>query len=127
MINLLVVDDEKEICTFLKEWFEEKDFSVDFAVTGEEALRLIKEKTWHLALIDLKLATSVSGLDVIEAILRKHPKTIICAMTGYVDVSLRFKAEHLGVSEFLEKPDDIEPEKLHEKFMQLLSRKKDDK
>lgn len=107
MPDVLVVDDEEEICEMLREELEKKNFSVASAGSGEEALRLLNEKKWDAAIVDLKLATAITGLEVIKAVRAKWPRAAVFAMTGYVDVALKQEAERLGVKGYLAKPDDI--------------------
>ncbi|MCM8775031.1 MAG: response regulator [Candidatus Omnitrophica bacterium] len=109
-MRALVVDDEEDICDFLKHMLEDLGFETEYVLAGEEALRLIQAKEWQLVLVDLKLPSGVTGLHLIDAIRRQWPKTVIAAMSGYVDVGLRQETEKLGVHDFLEKPDDINPD-----------------
>ncbi len=107
MKKALVVDDEEDIGRDLKEDLERLGFSAKTAFFGEQALVLIENEKWDLAVIDLRLATKVTGLDVIKALREKQPDAIVMAMTGYVDVGLKQQAEKLGVHEYLLKPDDV--------------------
>jgi YesN/AraC family two-component response regulator len=59
-------------------------------------------------------------LNVIKAIRDKHPKTLVAAMSGYVDVGLAQETRHLGVSDYLEKPRDIQPDNFMKKVQALL-------
>lgn len=68
------------------------------------------KKEYQLCVIDLKLATALTGLDVIAAIRERQPKARVVAMSGYIDIGMRQKAEHLGVTDFFEKPQDIQPD-----------------
>lgn len=125
MMTALIVDDEEDLCDFLAGILRERmGLDAHFVLSGEEALRLIREREWHIALIDLKLTTTITGLDVIKAIRDQWPSAIVFAMTGYVDAGLRQKAEKLGVVDYLEKPDDIEPNVLIGKIQALISKDK---
>lgn len=121
MVNVLVVDDEEEICDFLKEVLEKMDLDVQTAISGDQALQLLEKKEWNLLIVDLKLSTRITGLDVIKAMRTKWPKVIVMAMSGYVDVSLKQETEKLGISCYLDKPTDIQPEKLCDRVKALLS------
>lgn len=123
MRKILVVDDEEDIRDFLREELESPDRLVKTAATGEEAFRLIDEKQWDLAFVDLKLATGVSGLDVIEVLKRKCPQAVVAAITGYVDIAMKQKAEKLGVTAFLMKPDDIQADVLVDRVKEWLGDK----
>lgn len=122
MFNALVVDDEEDIGDFLKEQLDMLGLAAVSATTGERALELLDQKTWAFAVVDLRLSTSITGLQVIKAIREKSPNTIVMAMTGYVDVGLRQEAEKLGVSDFLSKPDDVQPKVFIPKIEMLLSK-----
>jgi DNA-binding NtrC family response regulator len=121
MDKAMVVDDEEDICEFLTQIFKEKlEFDVEAALSGEKALELIGNNEFKICVVDLKLSTSVTGLDVIAAIREKWPKTKVVAMSGYVDIGLRQKAEHLGVTGFFEKPQDIRPDVFETKIKALI-------
>ena len=120
MFDALVVDDEEDIGEILKEELEELGLVTIAVATGEAALKLTEMNEWKLCLVDLKLATSVTGLDVIRAIRERRPKALVIAMTGYVDVSLRQETEKLGVAAYFAKPDDLRPEVFRRKIKAVL-------
>ena len=121
MKKALVVDDEEDICDFLTQIFREKlGFDVEALLSGEKALESIEKNEFQICVVDLKLSTSVTGLDVIKAIRMKWPRTIVVAMSGYIDIGLRQKAEHLGVTGFFEKPQDIRPDIFEAKIKALI-------
>lgn len=109
MIDILIVDDEEDICDFLAQISEGLGFKTVFAITGEEALKLIEQEDIKVCLVDLKLSTAISGIDVIKAIRTRKPEIVIAAMSGYVDVGLKQEAERYHVSTYLEKPGDLRP------------------
>ena len=123
MFDALVVDDEEDICEILAEELGTAGFKAVSAMTGEEALRLSETNEWKLCLVDLKLATSMTGLDVIRALRARWPKAVVIAMTGYVDVGLRQETEKLGVAAYFGKPDDIRPEVFKKKIQAILWQK----
>jgi len=123
MFNALVVDDEEDICEVLAEELGRMGFQSVSATTGEEALRLTEENDWKICVIDLKLATAITGLDVIKAIRSRRPKAIVIAMTGYVDIGLKQETEKLGVAAYFGKPDDILLNVFEQKIQEILSQK----
>ena len=119
--TVLIVDDEEDICDFLCQILNRLGLETAFAVTGEQAVELIAKKHWHLCVIDLKLSTAVTALDIMKAVREKSPDTIVVAMSGYIDLKLREQAEKFGVHDYLEKPGDLGPEVFSEKIKTLLS------
>ena len=122
MTDVLIVDDEEDICDFLTQISEELGFKTVFALTGEEALKLIDQEEIKVCIVDLKLSTAMSGIDVIKAIRARRPETVIVAMSGYVDVGLKHEAERFNVSAYLEKPTDLKPDVFGEKLKSLISK-----
>lgn len=121
MNKAMVVDDEEDICEFLTRILKEKfEFDVEAALSGEKALELLENSEFQICVVDLKLSTSVTGLDVISTIRKKWPSTKVVAMSGYIDIGLRQKAEHLGVIGFFEKPQDIRPDVFENKIKALM-------
>lgn len=108
--DALIVDDEEDICEFLREELAHLGFEAVTATTGEKAIELAAQVQIRLAVVDLKLSTAVTGLEVIREIRRRRPEAKIIAMTGYVDVGLRQETEKLGADAYFGKPDDLQPE-----------------
>ena len=123
MLNALIVDDEEDICELLLEALEKFELNVRYALTGEEALQRVRSQEFNLCIVDLRLSTGITGLDVIKVIREYWPKCIIIGMTGYVDVGLRQEAEKIGINAFFSKPDDLRQEAFDEKIKILLQLK----
>ena len=43
MIRMLIVDDEIDVCDFVKHFFEERNFQVFTALNGSDALRIVRK------------------------------------------------------------------------------------
>ena len=123
MLNALIVDDEEDICELLQEALEKFELNVRYTLTGEEAVQRIRTQEFKLCIVDLRLSTGITGLDVIRVIREHSPKCIVVAMTGYVDVGLRQAAEKIGVDAFLAKPDDLRQDVFDKKIRTLLQSK----
>ena len=124
MVNALVVDDEEDICDFLKGELEEFQFEVFTALTGEKAIYLADEKRIDFSIVDLRLSTAVTGLEVIRYLQKKWPGTVVAAMSGYVDIGLRQETGKLGVHTYFVKPDDVQPSVFRQKIQALLEKRR---
>jgi len=80
--RVLVVDDEIEIVANIKAHLERCDYQVETAVTGLDALELLRSQHYNVLLADIVMP-DISGLGLIEIALREKPDLIIIAMTGY--------------------------------------------
>ena len=103
MRKLLVVDDEQDICDFVRNFFSERGFEVFTALNGEEALALAKEEKPELVLLDIKM----EGMDGIATL--KHLKAIdanlkVIMVTALDDQDKMNEACKLGACEYITKP-----------------------
>jgi len=81
--RILVVDDEVQITRVLRAYLEQAGFAVSTAYDGREALRLARQESPDLIILDLMLP-EVDGLDVCRA-LRKESGVPIIMLTARVE------------------------------------------
>ncbi len=111
-MKVLIVDDEPEIREELTEFVGALDYEVDVAANGEEALsKFFADKDISIILSDLTMP-GITGLEMLEGI-NISPEAEdrirqVIFMTGNGDTQSVIKAMHLGATEFLLKPVDLE-------------------
>ncbi|HWO97611.1 MAG TPA: sigma-54 dependent transcriptional regulator [Bacillus sp. (in: firmicutes)] len=109
MTNLLIVDDEKEVGTFLSHLFTSKGYGVKVANSGKEFSSI--DFTVHhfdAAMIDLNLPDA-DGLSLLQNLKKWQPTCKVIIMTGYSTIQTAVNAMKLGASDYIEKPfDDID-------------------
>ena len=103
MQRILVVDDDALNRKYYLQVLKKKDYQVDEAASGEEALERIAEKTYDLVLTDLQMYT-VGGLDVLHAAKEKDPNSQVVIMTGYASIPTAVNAMKQGAFDYLSKP-----------------------
>ena len=112
--RILVVDDEADICTYLKDTLEYESHEVEVAKTGDEAIEKLDQRSFDAVLIDIRLETQTSGVDVIKRCreLASRPSVIVISATPERLLKPIFDQE--GISDeidiILEKPGDIKPD-----------------
>ena len=106
MKNILVVDDDRDLCDLISEIVSDEGFSVQKAYNGFAALEKMNKFNFDLLIIDNRLA-GLSGISVLENIQRKKviPKTIM--MSAYGNKRIKNLARDFGVVKFIDKPFDI--------------------
>ena len=104
-LTIVVLDDEKDICHFVKEFFIRRGFDVHAALTGKAAIDLVKKVKPDIALLDIRLAKGkMDGIDVLKFIKEKQPQCY-CVMVSYVDDKKMIKQlKEIGASDYLLKP-----------------------
>jgi DNA-binding response OmpR family regulator len=74
-LKILVLDDERDILAFSKDFFEKKGFKVYTALTAKAAAGIIDKTRMDIALLDIHLCKGKkSGLDVLTFIQKKRPR-----------------------------------------------------
>lgn len=107
MVKLLVVDDENEICEFLKSFFEERSYDVLIANSGEQALGVVKNEKPQVVLLDIKMP-GMDGIQALREIKAKFPRTKVIMVTA---IETRDKIEEclrLGADNYITKPLSLE-------------------
>ena len=103
MIKLLVVDDEKGFCNYLKDFFSSRGYKVFTAYNAKDALSLVGQESPDLVLLDVKIP-DMNGLEVLRLIKKDAPRTKVIMLTVSDDEDTREKAKLFGADEFIKKP-----------------------
>ena len=121
MKKLLVVDDEIEICEFLKSFFEERDFEVRTATSGEAAVRAVAALQPQVVLLDIHMP-GMDGMSVLRQIKSKFPKVKVIMVTALETRERIEEAMRLGADNYITKPPSLEylERDVQEKISQLI-------
>ena len=105
LANVLLVEDEKSIVTLIKYNLEKEGFKVFCAETGEEALKIIKEKTLDVVILDWMLP-DFSGIEVCRQIKKdKKLKNIpVLILTAKGEPDDKIKGLEVGADDYVTKP-----------------------
>jgi DNA-binding NtrC family response regulator len=101
--RILIVDDEDVFRRNLREYLEEEGFGAEGAETGEEALELVDEYNFAVALVDIRLP-DVSGVDLLERLAAEQPDTAVILMTAYASVETAVEGFRKGAYDYVLKP-----------------------
>lgn len=103
MHKILVVDDEHDICDFVKTFFRERGFQVFTALNADEALSITKRERPELILLDIRM----QGMDGLAALkhIKEFDKSIkIIMVTALEDQDKMREAYKLGAIDYITKP-----------------------
>lgn len=120
-IKLLIVDDEIVVQQSCVAIFSEKSKSYDITTvsSGEEALKILEEKSFDIILTDIKMP-GLPGLELLSTISNKYPDTAIIVITGYATVKTAVEAMKLGAVDFIPKP--FTPDEIYNAVEKIASR-----
>ena len=101
-MNILVVDDEREIADVIELYLQNDQYSVFKFYTGEDALNCIRSKKIDLAILDIMLP-DIDGFQLLKIIREKYtfPVIMLTAKTEYMD---KITGLTLGADDYIPKP-----------------------
>ncbi len=102
--HILVVDDEPDIRTLVKEILEDEDYTVTIAADGTSARQALRERRPDLVLLDIWMP-DIDGISLLKEWSENDgvPCPVIM-MSGHGTVETAVEATRLGAYDFLEKP-----------------------
>ncbi len=106
MIDILIVEDNKEIAILLKDFLEKENYIVSVAESGEKALSLYEKYGARLILLDIMLP-GMDGFNVCSKI-RENSNTPIIILSAKTDKEDKLNGIVLGADDYIEKPIDID-------------------
>ncbi|MCK9419596.1 MAG: sigma-54 dependent transcriptional regulator [Nitrospirae bacterium] len=101
--NILVVDDEKDICMALNIILTKEGYSVKEAYNGEQALELIKRENFDIIMTDIKME-KMDGFEVLKQARQISPESTVVMMTAFASVLSAVEAMRAGATDYITKP-----------------------
>lgn len=107
MNNVLIIDDDKELCTLMKKCVEQENLSAIIAHGGVEGLRLADENSDSLSLVILDvMMPDLDGFQVLQKIREKNNVPVLM-LTAKSDEEDKVFGLRLGADDYLTKPFSI--------------------
>ncbi len=100
--NILIADDDVELCELLREFFESEEFSVQLAHDGKAALLALEKPGFDLMVLDVMMP-EMNGLDVLKE-LRRDNRIPVIMLTARGDDLDRILGLELGADDYVAKP-----------------------
>ena len=104
--NILVIDDELVICEFLRDLLEDRGWTVNFALSGQEGIKAFQAGGCDVVICDLKIS-DMDGIDVIHEIKRVDPDSVVIIITGYPSFETVQASLREGAYDYITKPVNI--------------------
>lgn len=107
MSKILIIEDEGSQRMLLREFLEERGYTVDEAETGEEGIKKVKKMAFDVVLIDIRLP-DISGIEVLKEIRKINLEIKAIMITAFQDVKLVVESLKNGAFNYLVKPINLE-------------------
>jgi two-component system response regulator GlrR len=112
MNKILVVDDDQNILNVINLRLEANNYSVATTLRAEAAVKIAKNKTFDLALVDFML-TGKNGIELMGELHQIDPEMPIIILTAYGTIANAVQAMKKGAYSYLTKPFDDQELLLH--------------
>ncbi|MFI3283662.1 MAG: response regulator transcription factor [Erysipelotrichaceae bacterium] len=100
--HILVVEDEKEIANAIEIYLKNQNYEVKKALNGQEALNLMKEHTFHLAIVDIMMPV-MDGLQMTMIAKEEYDFPIIFLTAKSQDMD-KIMGLNSGADDYITKP-----------------------
>ena len=106
--TILVVDDNKGLCDGVKEYLEQEDYAVGCANNGKDAIALLRNNIYDIALVDIELP-DIHGTDLVKKLADISPSMDFIHITAHATIESAIEAvRHEQVISYETKPLDMD-------------------
>ncbi|MDD2717920.1 MAG: response regulator [Candidatus Wallbacteria bacterium] len=102
--TILVVDDELQQRQLALKMLEMHNYKVETAGSGEEAIGLIRNRSFDLIVLDMKMEPGIDGLDAFREIVKIKPGQKVVVLSGFSESDRVREVINHGAGRFLRKP-----------------------
>lgn len=105
--SILLVEDDKNLSTLLKEFLEVKGFSVIQAFNGVEALNIVNKENFSIIIIDVMMP-KMDGFSFAKKIVSMEIQTPFLFLTAKAMMNDKIDGLKIGADDYITKPFSIE-------------------
>lgn len=120
-INILVIDDEKNIRLMLSKCLLSEGYEVDIAEDGIQGIEMFGTKGYNIVLLDMKMP-GLSGMDVLKKLKESDNPIPVIMMTAFGTIESAVEAMKLGAVDYIRKP--FTPDIIRSEINSVLERMK---
>ena len=106
-LRILVVDDDEDICLYLKEFLTREGYRVSTVSQPLQALPEIKEGRHQIVLLDVRMP-DVDGVELLQEIRAIDSDICVIVMTAYPSVESAVDTMKADAFDYLRKPFDLD-------------------
>jgi two-component system response regulator AtoC len=106
-VRILIVDDDEDMRSLLKDLLEEDGFETECASNGFDALQEVAGRNFDLIITDIGMP-GLTGLDILPGIRRLRPGAPVIVMSSFASRHVHRRSLERGATGYLEKPIRIE-------------------
>jgi len=101
--RILIIEDDDEMRSLLKDFFEEEGYESASVSNGSEAIHKLVRESFDLIITDVRMP-GLTGLDILPGIKKLQPQAPIIVITAFGSEEVSRRALERGATVYLEKP-----------------------
>jgi DNA-binding response OmpR family regulator len=101
--RVLVVDDDEAVCRSLKQTLTSNGFSVDATTSPQEAIELLRDNSYDIAIYDLVMP-DIDGIELLRETKKINSALPVVMITAFATIESAVEAMKRGASDYIEKP-----------------------
>lgn len=105
-LSVLIIDDDRNFTLSIGDYLDRQGYRVETANSGEDGLKLAREKWFHIALLDENLPDA-QGHDLCPELLKRNAELKIVFITAYPSFNHALQAIRAGAYDYLSKPFEL--------------------
>ncbi len=106
-LGVLVIDDDEDVCLYLKEFLLREGFRAKTVSRGGDALAEVKEGKYQVVLLDLRMP-GAAGASLLRELRAVDSDVCVIAMTAYPSVESAVETLRADVNDYLRKPFELD-------------------
>ena len=107
MANVLIVDDDQDMCTALRAFLEAEHHHPIIASNAQDALAKVRQDHPDLIFMDVRMP-GINGLEALKQIRETDPTAYVVIMTAYGTSQTSIEAIRSGALDYIHKPFDLD-------------------
>lgn len=105
--KILTVDDQMGIDSFFYEFFSARNYEVFNAMSGKEAIEIVKKENPRIVLLDINMR-GMDGIETLKKIKEIDKNIVVIMVTGVKDDDVIKQALDAGANDYITKPLSLE-------------------
>ncbi|MGD9310805.1 MAG: response regulator [Desulfosarcina sp.] len=106
-IGVLLIDDELGYVNVLFNRLSKRGFDVGKAGSGSEAFQILRQRSFDVAVLDLKMA-DMDGIEVLKILKKMAPEMVVIMLTGHGSAKAAHDGIRHGAFDYLTKPCELD-------------------
>ena len=102
-MNILMIEDDRELCTAVSFRLEQEGFSVTVCHDGEEGLYYMQESPFDLVILD-RMLPHMNGIEILKEARSRQIKTPVLMLTALGELNDRLSGLNGGADDYMVKP-----------------------